>query len=536
MSRHLTTVVFAVTILVTGAIADAAPLGTAFTYQGQLKDGGVAATGVYDFEFKLFDAASGGAQVGSTQTKDDVAVASGLFVVSLDFGAPAFVGNARFLEIGVRPGASAGAFTPLPGRQELTPAPNAIYAGNSGQLNGQAASYYTNLANMTGTLGIANGGTGATTADGARSSIGAAPESFAPFSPTTVDGATANVGDFASIAIGADGFPLISYYDLTNGDLKVAHCLDRACKASEITTLDTSGFTGNHSSIAIGSDGLGIISFRGGSQNLRAAHCSNIACSSATISLVEVANNQIQHSSITIGTDGFPLISYFDGVGNDLKVAHCGDVLCTTGLVTLTALDLGDGATSFVGRYSSITIGSDGLGIIAYEDFYNLPGSQQRAKIAHCSNVACTAATVSVLDGSQSGSSNGITIGYDGLAVISYAVTGGARVAHCTNVLCSTSTTTTIVSGGGPFSSSIGPDGFPIVAHSFSSLKVAHCGTATCSPAPTSVTLDAVSVSSASLAIGIDGFAVIAYYDQTNGDLKVAHCTNAACAIGPKKR
>ncbi len=108
--------------------SSAAPLGTAFSYQGQLKDGGLPADGVYDLQFRLFDAAAGGSQVGSTVAKGDVAVAGGLFVVSLDFGAAPFAGQARFLEIGVRPGASTGAYTLLGARQELTPSPNALFA------------------------------------------------------------------------------------------------------------------------------------------------------------------------------------------------------------------------------------------------------------------------------------------------------------------------------------------------------------------------------------------------------------------------
>ena len=43
------------------------PLTTAFTYQGQLKDGGMPATGAYDLQFRLFDAANSGNHVAGTQ-------------------------------------------------------------------------------------------------------------------------------------------------------------------------------------------------------------------------------------------------------------------------------------------------------------------------------------------------------------------------------------------------------------------------------------------------------------------------------------
>ena len=55
----------------------------------------------YDFQFTVYDAASGGAQDGAGPTTNAVAVSNGLFTVTLDFGS-VFDGNARWLELGVR--------------------------------------------------------------------------------------------------------------------------------------------------------------------------------------------------------------------------------------------------------------------------------------------------------------------------------------------------------------------------------------------------------------------------------------------------
>jgi len=112
--------------------AAAAALGTAITYQGRLTDGGVSASGTYDFQFTLYNAEVGGAQVGSLVTRGDVPVSDGYFTVQLDFGAGAFGSEARWLELAVRPGASTGAYTVLSPRQALTPAPSAQYASNAG--------------------------------------------------------------------------------------------------------------------------------------------------------------------------------------------------------------------------------------------------------------------------------------------------------------------------------------------------------------------------------------------------------------------
>lgn len=110
--------------------ASLVPVDTAFTYQGYLEDGGGPANGPYDFQFKLFDALVGGSQIGSTFLVNDISVADGLFGAPLDFGNSAFGGGARWLEIGVRPGASGGAYTLLTPRQELAPSPYALAMPN----------------------------------------------------------------------------------------------------------------------------------------------------------------------------------------------------------------------------------------------------------------------------------------------------------------------------------------------------------------------------------------------------------------------
>ena len=89
-----------VLILVACAVTSRAQT-TSFTYQGSLKDGGVAANGNYDFEFLLFDASSAGTQLGSTISQNSVAISNGTFAVTLDFGSQ-FPGASRFLEIHVR--------------------------------------------------------------------------------------------------------------------------------------------------------------------------------------------------------------------------------------------------------------------------------------------------------------------------------------------------------------------------------------------------------------------------------------------------
>ncbi len=98
------------------------------------------------------------------------------------------------------------------------------------------------------------------------------------FSIASLD-STGTVGLYNATTIGVDGRPLISYFDGTNSDLKVAHCSDLACSAATLTTLDNAGNVGGHTSITIGADGLGLISYYDLTNgDLKVAHCSNAFC------------------------------------------------------------------------------------------------------------------------------------------------------------------------------------------------------------------------------------------------------------------
>jgi preprotein translocase subunit Sec61beta len=191
-----------------------------------------------------------------------------------------------------------------------------------------------------------------------------------------------NVGQYSSVTIGADGLGLISYYDETNGDLKVAHCSDSACTSATLTTVDRAGNVGQYSSVTIGADGLGLISYYDETNgDLKVAHCSDLTCTSATLTtltFLQSEGNVGQFTSVT-NAGGQGLISYYDSTDQDLKLALCPDLACTSATLTTTPDRAGN-----VGQYSSVTIGADGLGLISYYDETN-----GDLKVAHCSNKFC---------------------------------------------------------------------------------------------------------------------------------------------------
>jgi hypothetical protein len=147
-----------------------------------------------------------------------------------------------------------------------------------------------------------------------------------PSLPATID-STGTVGRYTSIAIGTNGNPIISYYDSTNRDLKIAACNNPTCTTSTNTTIDSTGPVGRYTSIAIGTNGNPIISYYDSTNtDLKVAACNNPTCTGiaegdrSTNTTIDSNGDVGYYTSIAIGTNGNPIISYFDNTNGDLKV------------------------------------------------------------------------------------------------------------------------------------------------------------------------------------------------------------------------
>jgi len=138
--------------------------GTAFTYQGQLNDGGSPGNNSYDLRFALFDAVTNGNAVGFPQTNSAVPVSNGLFTTILDFGSGIFTGTNYWLQIGVRTNGDTNAFALLFPRQPVLPAPYAIFANTASNLLGTLSATQLSgtlpasaFAGYTNTVALTNG-------------------------------------------------------------------------------------------------------------------------------------------------------------------------------------------------------------------------------------------------------------------------------------------------------------------------------------------------------------------------------------------
>lgn len=142
---------------------------------------------------------------------------------------------------------------------------------------------------------------------------------------------------------------------------------------------------GRHTSIAIGMDGLPNVSYElvmdsNGQSHLNVLHCLTMACESGNANVVWAGYGS--NMSITTGADGLPIVAYYDNINGDLRVVRCQDIACSW---ATTAQSVAVDSSGDVGWYPSITIGVDGLPVISYYD-----NSNGDLKVLHCVNAMCS--------------------------------------------------------------------------------------------------------------------------------------------------
>jgi hypothetical protein len=97
MSFHRTFLALALAIALPLVPAHADP----FTFQGFLEQSGTPLNGNANLAFKLYDAQSGGSQLGSTITANPYPVLDGVFTIDLNFAGVAFAESNRWLQVEV---------------------------------------------------------------------------------------------------------------------------------------------------------------------------------------------------------------------------------------------------------------------------------------------------------------------------------------------------------------------------------------------------------------------------------------------------
>ena len=168
---------------------------------------------------------------------------------------------------------------------------------------------------------------------------------------TTVDNA-ASVGQYTSLAV-AGGNPAISYYDATNSALKFArNSAADGTGAWTITTVDNAASVGQHSSLAVSATGLPLISYYDAtSGDLKLARNSAADGSGAwTVTTVDSAGDIGQFTALRL-INGNAAVSYYDVTNRHLKYAR-NSATDGSGAWTVTTVD----SDFQVGRYAALVM------------------------------------------------------------------------------------------------------------------------------------------------------------------------------------
>ena len=204
---------------------------------------------------------------------------------------------------------------------------------------------------------------------------------------TTVAGSF-DVGRNNSLALDSSGIPVISYLLWTLADLVVMRCGNADCtKGNKSTAPDTEGIVGIYNSLALDGAGNPVVSYLDVTNgDLKVLHCNDLNCSGGDESITapdtEGSGIWELYSSLVLDTNGNPVVSYYDFVG-DLKVLHCNDPDCAGGDDSITTPDT-EGVLEVFGG-TSLELDASGNPVVSYYDRAN-----GDLKVLHCGNPACT--------------------------------------------------------------------------------------------------------------------------------------------------
>lgn len=137
-------------ILLIGPVSITFAQTTAFNFQGRLNDGSSPANGRYDLQFKLFDSITGGSPIGPTNERFGLTLVNGVFSTTLDYGASAYGGGFRFLEIGVKPFNSPNGYVVLGARQQIMSVPLAVRSTSAANADTAASAVFAETATTAG--------------------------------------------------------------------------------------------------------------------------------------------------------------------------------------------------------------------------------------------------------------------------------------------------------------------------------------------------------------------------------------------------
>lgn len=584
--RQATSILFCILFYFV-ASAQAAMQTSAFSYQGELRNGGVPVVGLPDLEFRLYDALSNGSQIGSTISVPEYPVLDGLLTIELDFGVAPFVGQQRWLEISI----DGAVMSP---RQKLTATPYAASAlsvvdaaiSSASVLDGSLNANDIDTSSIQRRVAQACGaGSSIRSIDVAGNvsceTVGSSGDITAVIAGPGLGGG-ATIGD-ATLTISTSGVVRSMLADAAVGALQAdlnqlqarvhATCDPGStiqqinadgsimCHPDEQGAGDITGVTAGTGlvggglsgavSLAVGNNAITATQLAAGAVGLGQIDTSQVqarvsaACAAGSNIRQINSDGSVQCQLDELGIGDITAVSVGAGlVGGSASgeaVIAVGTDAITAGMIGPNAVGSSELAAASVG--AAQIIGAQ----VQQRISGACPSTQALRAINEDGSVVCEAVRFglarSVLPISSAGNID-VEIAADGLPMLAY-VDGGSHDAHvfkCGNATCSSGNVdTTIDAAPGVGASAadidllVAPDGRPVVVYfeaSQSDLRYVRCGDLSCSSGNTATTIQSSGSigQSPRIALNAAGNPIIAYLANTPKRLMYSVCTSLACS------
>ncbi len=355
-----------------------------------------------------------------------------------------------------------------------------------------------------------------------------------------------NVGQHSSLVLDAAGNPVVAYYDVGNGDLKVLRCGDPSCanpSTNVISRPDSSGNVGLYPSLVLDGIGNPMVAYYDATRgDLRFLHCYDPSCSDDETNVISVVFDLPQideglYPSLALTSAGLPAIAFYVATLPSLNVAFCTDVDCAgpaSGLGLHNGIEIED---------LSMVLEAGDLPVVAYR---GASASQAALHLARCGNPSCSFFSLTVVDNDfRTGSGVSLRLDASGFPVISYGTQFNTwlNLVHCYTLFCSPledNVRSIVDEGGAAFATEtsmvLNSAGNPVIAYRTSGnsrLKVVTCNDPNCAGGDEKFAVPDLGSSEVGEwpSLALDGFGnpVVSYRDITMGDLKVLHCVTANC-------
>lgn len=230
-----------------------------------------------------------------------------------------------------------------------------------------------------------------------------------------------------SVAMDANGFPVVAYFSQAADRLFIMHCNDPACAGGDesITSpVPQSGAHGDNPSLRLDSNGFPVVVYEDTDYTIRLLRCNDPNCEGGDETITTLSTIEMADPSLVLTSSDIPVIVWIDDRDNGIHLRTCDDPFCTpSGDVTRIIDSEGRGDPR-------IEMAPNGLPVVV---FLNESGD---VEVVECLDDTCAASGSETVDFAERANGPEIAFDLDGLPVLSARTSTGLYLIRCDDSRC----------------------------------------------------------------------------------------------------